>query len=300
MNRKQFLKQTGYFSAGAMISPMLFHSIRENGQFTLLRNDIGYFTGQGGTIGWYVHDDALVAIDSQFPDSAVEFIEGIEDYGGGPEQLLFNTHHHADHTAGNPSFLDRGFQIFAHHNVPDLQQASAEEEGEEAAQVYADNTYGDLVVMDIGNEQIMATHYGPAHTAGDSVIWFRNSNIVHVGDLVFNRLYPFIDTDGGASIRGWISTLETIVDESDSDTLFIFGHGHEDFGVTGARAELELMRDYLEKLLDYTQQGIQDGKSREEITEVEQFDDFPNHRSPIPRLSLPANLQAAYDELSED
>ncbi len=300
MNRKQFLKQAGYFSAGAVISPMLYHSVRENGQFTLLRNDIGYFTGRGGTIGWYAHNEVMVAVDSQFQDTAVEFIEGIEDYGGGPEQYLFNTHHHADHTAGNPSFLDRGFQIYAHHNVPDLQRESAEEQGEEDTQVYADNTYGDLVVMDVGDEQLMATHYGPAHTAGDSIVWFRNSNIVHMGDLVFNRLYPFIDMDGGASIQGWISTLETVIEESDNDTLFIFGHGHQDFGVTGTHAEIVVMRDYLEKLLEHTQQGLQEGKSRDEITNIEQFNDFPNHRSLSPRLSLPANLQAAYDELSED
>lgn len=300
MNRKNFLKKAGLISAGSAISPMMLKWFRQNGPFYPIRNEVGYFVSRGGTIGWFTDPDALVVVDSQFPETAVSFIDGIGEYGGGPEKVLYNTHHHGDHVGGNPQFFDEGFEIFAHHNVPDLQRSAAEAQGNEGSQVYADNTFGDLYVMDIGLEQIMAKHYGPAHTSGDSIIWFRNSNIIHMGDLVFNRLYPFIDMNGGASIQGWITLLESVVEESDSDTIFIIGHGLEDFGVTGDHSDLLLMRDFLSKLLEHTSKGLEEDKSREEITGIDQFEEFPNHISINPRLSLEANLNAAYDELTSE
>ena len=298
MNRKNFLKKAGLLTAGSVVSPVLLKQFIQDDQFRRIRNDVGYFVGRGGTMGWFVDNDALVVVDSQFPDTAREFLNGIEEYGGGPEKILFNTHHHADHTGGNSRFFDRGYAIYAHHDVLQLQRRVAETEGNVGSQVYADNTFGDLFVVDAGLEQVIAKHYGPAHTGGDAVIRFDNSNIVHMGDLVFNRVYPFIDTNGGASIRGWISLLEEVVDESDNETVFIFGHGNEAFGVTGGRSDLLLMRDFLTELLEHTRQGLQEGKSREEITEVDRFENFPNYRSLSPRLSLPANLNAAYEELT--
>ena len=300
MNRKNFLKKAGLLSAGSAFSPVMLKWFMQDGQFTHIRDNVGYFTASGGTIGWFVDDDALVVVDSQFPDSARTFLNGIDQYGGGPEKVLFNTHHHGDHVGGNARFFDRGFAIYAHFNVLRLQRRAAEAQGNVGSQVYADNTFSDLFVMDAGDEQVIAKHYGPAHTGGDAVIRFDNSNVVHMGDLVFNRVYPFIDTDGGASIRGWISLLEDVVDESENDTMFIFGHGNEAFGVTGGRSDLLVMRDFLSELLEHTQQGLQAGKSREEITDVQRFDDFPNHRSLNERLSLPANLNAAYHELTSD
>lgn len=268
--------------------------------FHLIRDDIGYFTGRGGTIGWLMNDDVRVVIDSQFPNSASEFIMGIEQFDGGPEKYLFNTHHHGDHVSGNSVFSDLDFEIIAHQNVPELQRASAEEQGNESEQNYAARTFQDEYTLDTGKEQIIAKHYGPAHTGGDSVIWFQNGNIAHMGDLVFNRWYPFIDRDGGASIQNWITLLETVADEADRETQFIFGHGSADFGVSGNSDDVLYMRDYLSKLLEYTKQGIDAGQHRDEIASREQFEEFPNHRSAGARLSLSANIQTAYDELTED
>lgn len=293
MDRKHFLQTLGIFASGALSAGSLTRAFSklQAGSFVPLRNNIGYFTGQGGTIGWFASGDYLTAVDSQFPDSAADFINGIADFGEGPSRLLFNTHHHGDHTGGNAAFKEMNYQIIAHENVPGLQQGS----GNTAA---IDTTFADQFSADAGSERITARHYSPAHTGGDAVIWFEEGNIAHMGDLVFNRLYPFIDLRGGGSVRGWIATLESVVSEADGDTLFIYGHAGSGFDVTGGAADLLYMRDFLSKLLDHVSEGLAQNQSREEITAVEQFSEFPDHQSAGDNLSLKANLNAAFDELT--
>jgi cyclase len=298
MNRKTFLRNLSLLSAGAVTAPTLFKKLSQDGPFFPLRDNAGYFTGRGGTIGWLAADDAIVVIDSQFDDSAQTFLGGISDFGGGPGRFLFNTHHHGDHTGGNGTFAGNNYRIIAHQHVPGLQRQAAQ--GNDNSISVASVTFGDDYTLDVGNERIQAKYYGNAHTGGDSVIWFQNRNMAHMGDLIFNRWYPFIDRPGGASVRGWISLLETVANEADRDTLFIFGHGNADFGVTGDRSDLLYMRDFLSKLVEHTEAGLAAGRSREEITSVQQFEEFPDHQSAGSRLSLPANLDVVYDELTAD
>lgn len=298
MNRLDFLKNLGLLSAGATILPKYLSSFART-QFTELRNGVGIFSMQGGTIGWFTTDGAIVAVDSQFPDPARAFVDGISNFGTGPEKVLFNSHHHGDHTGGNLIFENDGYKIIAHANVPGLQRTAAQNNDNEDAQAYATTTFDDQFSFDAGDETITAKYYGAAHTKGDSVIWFENANIAHMGDLVFNRLYPFIDRNGGAMISGWINLLETVAGEADSETLFIFGHGNPEFGVTGSREELLHKRDFLSHLLEYTRDGIAAGMSREELTSRTSFDQFPDIISPSDFLSLPRNIDVAWLELTE-
>lgn len=295
MKRADFIKKLAFLSAGSALLPKL--RLLQDSPFTELRNGVGIFTMRGGTIGWFTTDDAIVTIDSQYPEPAGKFVSGISNFGGGPEKVLFNTHHHGDHTNGNPVFEDHGYQIIGHANVPNLQRMSAE--GSENQPTVPDTTFEDVFNLSVGDETIHAKYYGPAHTGGDSVIWFENANVAHMGDLVFNRLYPFIDRDGGALIANWILLLEEVASEADSNTLFIFGHGNPGFDVTGNRDDLHHMRDFLSHLMEYTRKGIADGKSKEEIMDIQSFDEFPDYASPGEFLSLPRNVDVAYRELTE-
>lgn len=294
MNRSSFLKHLALLSAGTALLPRL--KVFQNSSFTELRNGIGTFSMRGGTIGWLARPGFTVVVDSQYSDTASDFLEGIGRFDGGPETVLINSHHHGDHVSGNGVFRDAGYRILAHEQVPHLQRRGA---GEPDGVVAAEETYSDRMELDAGNETVILKYYGNAHTGGDTVTWFENANIAHMGDLVFNRLYPFIDRDGGAFISGWIKLLETVADEADSDTLFIFGHGNPEFGVTGSRVDLLHMRDFLSKVLEYTQQGIDAGRSRDEIIQTELFEEFPDFISPSDFLSLPRNLNVAYRELTE-
>jgi len=294
MNRKYFLKQIGVLSAGAFMLPTIGKSVQASGPFFPLRNNAGYFSGRGGTIGWFAKGDALVAIDSQFENSATEFIEGIRDYGNGLERVLFNTHHHGDHVGGNRVFKKQNFAIVAHENVPELQNKAGNPDS-----VTAEVTFKSEHSVEVENETIRARYYGNAHTNGDAVIWFENANVAHMGDLVFNRVYPFIDRDGDASIKGWISLLETVVEQADNETIFIFGHSNPDFSVTGTARDLLYQRDYLSQLLEHTQSGITAGRSADEIAAISEFEAFSNHISFGERLSLRTNILTAYAELTD-
>ena len=297
MKRSDFLKHVALLSAGTALAPKL--AFYQDSPFTELRGGVGLFNMRGGTIGWMVTNDAIVAIDSQYADTAPDFLSGIGRFGGGPEKVLFNTHHHGDHTAGNKPFADDGYRIIAHEQVPDLQRRSAEAQDDAPEQAYAETTFDESYELDLGESMVMAKYYGRAHTSGDSVIWLPDANITHMGDLVFNRMYPFIDRNGGASIEGWINLLETVAEEADSDTQFIFGHANPEYGVTGSAEDLLYMRDFLSELLEFTQQQIDEGKTREGIMETTHLDAFPDHFSPSDFLSLSRNLDVAYRELTE-
>jgi len=298
MNRRDFLFRSSFFLAGSALTfPRIFKEIQPEA-FTPLRRNVGIFRGRGGTIGWLADSNAVVAIDSQFPGSANDFIGGIKSFSDQPIDTLINTHHHGDHTAGNVVFQDLVKQIVAHENVPGLQKAAAEAQNSEDEQAYPGVTYSSEWSLDTGDEIIRLNYYGNAHTGGDSVVTFEKANVVHMGDLVFNRWYPFIDRNGGASVQNWITVLETVADNTSSDTRFIFGHGNSEFGVTGDQSDVLIMRDFLSRLIEEVENGLNAGKSKDEIIQKEMFNEFRNHVSPGARLSLEANLSAVYEELT--
>jgi cyclase len=267
--------------------------------FRELRQGVGLFTARGGTIGWLVSPDGVAVVDTQFPDTAAQCLEGLKARSPRSVDVLLNTHHHADHTAGNGVFRPAARTIVAHENVPGLQKIAAERAKALDAQVYADTTFKGEWKQALGKESVVAKHFGPAHTGGDAVILFERANVAHMGDLVFNRLYPFIDRPGGASIAGWITLLEKVTQEHDKDTLYVFGHGRDGFGVTGDRKDLLVQRDYLSALLDTVRKGLAAGQTKDEVTKIGAIPGFPDHAEMGNILRLSANLDVAYDELTD-
>lgn len=299
MDRRKFLLNTALVGAGSMLPFNAFSTyFRRN--FNPLRRNVGVFTERGGTIGYLATGDALVAVDAQFPDSAANFIAGLKDMTFRPMDFLINTHHHGDHTAGNATFRNYTEHIVAHKNVPGYQMKAAESRGQEAvdAQVVADMTFSDSWKQTVGDEIIHVTHYGRAHTGGDSVTYFEKANIAHMGDLVFNRAYPYIDPGAGASIRNWVNVLRTVANELPSDTIYIFGHGNANYGITGSKGDVFRKSDFLEELLNYTQMGIDQDMSKEEIAAAEILPGFDDFDAPGWGLTLEFNLNTAYDELT--
>jgi cyclase len=176
-------------------------------QFKALRNDVGVFIEQGGTIGWLNSQNGFVVVDSQFPTTAPHVIDELKKLGDKPFKYLLNTHHHGDHTAGNIAFKGLAEHVVAHQNSLVNQKLAAEKAKNEANQLFPDITFGKGWKVPVGKEKISAYYYGSGHTNGDVVYHFENANIVHVGDLVFNRRYPYIDKENGAHIGNWITAL---------------------------------------------------------------------------------------------
>lgn len=306
MNRRDFLLRSSLLvSAGLMVryplagqSPAASPAAGPVVNFQPLRRNTGIFAGRGGTIGWLASADALLVVDTQFPDTAALCLAGLPGRDGRLLDAVLNTHHHGDHTSGNGVFKAAAKTIVAHANVPRLQLAAAERAGTVEKQLFADQTFPEVWRRELGDEVVTAQYFGPAHTSGDVIVHFERANVVHLGDLVFNRLYPVIDRVGGASVRHWIPVLEEAAATYPANAIYVFGHGHAKFGVTGTRGDLLVFRDYLSGLLAHVEKEIAAGKSRDEIVALENLPGFPDHHQPRPNR-LGANLGVAYDELTE-
>jgi glyoxylase-like metal-dependent hydrolase (beta-lactamase superfamily II) len=86
-------------------------------------------------------------------------------------------------------------------------------------------TFDSSLTFHLNGGEIVVSHVSNAHTDGDSIVWFREVNIIHTGDIYFAGMYPFIDTDSGGSIEGTINALEQVLTMSDDKTVSIPGHG---------------------------------------------------------------------------
>ena len=297
LNRRQFLATSGLaMTAAALPAVRLFGQGELTTSFEDLRRNVGIFNGQGGTIGWLVNDEGVLIVDSQNAAAAQACIDGIRDRSDRPIDLLVNTHHHGDHTGGNATFRPVVGSIVAHENSARWQRETTERG--DGADPYPDETFGDAWQTTIGNETVSAKYYGAGHTSGDIVVTFEAANVVHMGDLMFNRLHPFVDRASGARIRGWIDTLGQVIGEHADDTIYVFGHGAPGAGVTGSQADLTHLADYFAAALELTERQIEAGRSKDEVTATESLAGFEDHVSPFPLLSLSGVLGVAFDELS--
>jgi glyoxylase-like metal-dependent hydrolase (beta-lactamase superfamily II) len=261
--------------------------------FEAMRGNVGTFTARGGTIGWLVAPDAVLIIDTQFPDTAQMLLDGLKSRTSRKIDLLISTHHHADHTGGNKVVRPSVTKIVAHANEPELQKKQAIAAKNEDVQVYPDETFKDTWKANLGNEVVSAKYYGRGHTSGDIVVFFEKANVVHMGDLMFSNRHPRVDRPAGASIKNWIVALEQVTKDHSADTAYIFGHAKMGMPVKGTRADLLGFRDYLTGLLDYVQKGVAAGKSADEITKVTVVPGFAGFEG-----NPTGPLQAAYEELT--
>ncbi len=300
MKRRDFLKTTSLLAAaGWWGSSKLWADGAETplGSFHPLRRGVGYFTGRGGTIGWLASDEALAVIDTQFPPTAAACLQGLPGRGERMIDVVLNTHHHGDHTSGNGVFRAAAKSIVAQENVPKLQQAAADRAGSDEVPVVADETFAQSWQRELGDEVITARYFGAAHTAGDAIIHLERANVVHMGDLVFNRLYPYIDRPAGSDIQNWVTVLEEAMRTYPKDAIYLFGHGKEGYGVQGTRKDLGVFRDHLNAMLDYVGKGIADGRSKAEIAEMDNMASMPEFHADKPNR-LSSNLGKVYDELT--
>lgn len=261
LSRRQFVSRAAVAAAGL---PLVGLPLRAAARTALdplvpLRRGVGTFAGRGGTIGYLRTAGTLVAVDAQFPDTAQAFLDAVREGTDRRLDLLVNTHHHGDHTAGNAVLASAAERHVAHAAVPGLQRAAAVRGGMYDAQAYPTETYDGAWRADFGDEVVALHYFGPAHTAGDSIVHFELADVVHTGDLVFHRRQPFVDGPGGAHVAGWIGVLEAMHARFTDRTAFIFGHAAEGLAPTGTRADLLTMRDFLTALLDTVRARLEAG-----------------------------------------
>ena len=260
----------------------------------MLRNDIGVFTEKGGTIAFLLSKKGIVVVDSQFPEQSQHLIDELKKQSGQPFELLINTHHHGDHTAGNISFKGVVKRVLAHENSLKNQKNVAVAQKTEDKQLYPDQTFGETWCDKIGKEKICLHYHGTGHTDGDSIIHFEHANIVHMGDLMFNRRHPFVDRSAGASIKNWIAVLDKTSSQFSNDTVFVFGHAADGYEVTGTRDDLKAFGEYLGKVLNFVDGEIKAGKTKDEVLKTTELPFETQWKGD----GLQRPLQAAYEELT--
>jgi glyoxylase-like metal-dependent hydrolase (beta-lactamase superfamily II) len=294
-----------YFSSAALTVLSRTGTLLAQGQtpqtsFEDIRRNVGIFNGSGGTIGWLSNKEALVVVDAQYANTARICLDGLHERAARKVDLLFNTHHHGDHTGGNGVFRPEVKKIIAHVRVPELlKEQAATAKADTSPPVLPDTTFERTWSEKAGDEQITARYYGPGHTGGDAIVHFQRANVVHMGDLLFLERHPFIDRPAGASIQSWMRVLDAVAKGYPRDTVYIAGHARQGLSALTDRAALLAFRDYFDAVLTETRRAIKEGKSKEELAKLEALKGFEGYQSSGARLSLAGSLGVAYDELTQ-
>ena len=298
MQRRTFIRNTGLLAGASIlfqqqVLAQLFRTQQSN--IRMIRENVGIFTERGGTIGFALTGEGIITIDSQFPDTAAHYMEEAKKRNIMPFQFLLNTHHHGDHSGGNIAFRGKVSQVIAHENSLINQRNTAEKAGTLDKQLLPNVTFKDQTKIKLGKEKIKGSYFGPAHTNGDALYHFEEANVVHLGDLMFNKRHPFVDRSTGANMTNWIQVLEKGMKQYNKKTIYIFGHSLTPGEETGTAENIKKFQDYLGKVLRFAEQEIRRGVSREEFVK----------KTAIPGVTewsgqgIERPLGAAYDELSQ-
>lgn len=223
-------------------------------------------TGSGGNLAVSVGGDGAFLVDDQFAPLTEKIQAAISKITDKPVRFVINTHWHHDHVGGNENFGKAGSLIVAHENV--RKRMSVEQFLEafdnrvpaSPAGALPVITFTDSVTFHWNDEEIHIFHVENAHTDGDAVVHFKNSNALHTGDLYFNGFYPFIDVSSNGSIEGVIRGADKILKMIDDSTKIVPGHGP-----LSNKKELKAYRDMLADVRDAVSSLVAAGKTKEEV-----------------------------------
>lgn len=221
--------------------------------------------GAGGNIGVLRAPDGVVLIDDQFAPLTDKILAAVTAIDARPIRFLINTHWHGDHTGGNENLGAAGVLIVAHDHVrerlanPQTFSNAARNTEARPAEALPVVTFSDEVALHLG-EETRAYHVPHAHTDGDSLIHFVDSNVLHMGDTFFNGRYPFVDLESGGNLLGVIDAGKLALALVDAETAIIPGHGP-----LARRGDLEAYIEVLETAVERVGALIDEGKSLEEI-----------------------------------
>jgi glyoxylase-like metal-dependent hydrolase (beta-lactamase superfamily II) len=196
-----------------------------------LSDTIHIITGKGGNIVVSIGEDGTFLIDDKFAPLTDSILELIMNIGGTEPKFVINTHWHEDHTGDSENLEDKSLVIVDHENVrkrlteDKIVAAFNMKTPTQTKTALPVVTFTKEMNFHLNNDAIELTHIPNAHTDGNSIVFFKNSNILHTGGLFFNGFYPVIDIDHGGSLKGMLNSAKLMLKMVDDNTLIIPGHG---------------------------------------------------------------------------
>ncbi|WP_394727632.1 MBL fold metallo-hydrolase [Altererythrobacter sp. GH1-8] len=221
------------FAATFMVTPALAQQDMSNVQITTeeVAPGIAFLFGEGGNIGVSHGKDATILIDDQFAPLTAKIEAAVAELGAEPARYVINTHWHFDHTGGNENLGNKGATIIAHDEVR-VRLIKGSPEGSRfpvppaPAEALPVITYDRGITLHQNGDTIDVMFLGGGHTDGDSIVIWREKNVVHMGDLYFNISgWPFVDTESGGNVMNLLFSLDMALAMMDDQTKVIPGHG---------------------------------------------------------------------------
>ena len=186
-----------------------------------LGTNLTLLQGSGGNIAALSGSEGVLLVDDEFGPLADKIRAALKAQGAGqPVRFIINTHYHYDHTGGNLAFAEGGATVIAHENLR-TRLASGSTAGNggkisltikpaEAAALPV-ITYQSELTVHLDGERVRVHYYPGAHTDGDSVVFFANAHVVHMGDIFVRYGFPFIDVQSGGGVRGMIAACQDVI-----------------------------------------------------------------------------------------
>ncbi|HEY5241509.1 MAG TPA: MBL fold metallo-hydrolase, partial [Polyangiaceae bacterium] len=237
--------------------------------------------GAGGNIGVSVGDDGIVLVDDEFAPLAPKIREALLGITDRPIKVVLNTHWHGDHTGGNAIF-GADAPIVAHENVRKrlIAGAPARTVGGKSMDAIPPApkgalpilTFDDQVMVHLNGEDIRAIHFPSGHTDGDVVIWFTQSNVVHMGDDFVTYGFPFVDVASGGSVKGLIAAIDKVIPQLPAEVKIIPGHGK-----ISTLDDMKKLSATLKDCVKLVQAEAQKGKTLEQVQQAKplaKYDDL--------------------------
>ena len=215
---------------------------------------VHYLAGRGGNIGLSIGDDGVVMIDDQFAPLTERIVEAIGGISNGDIRFLINTHVHGDHVGGNENLGRMGIDIVATERV---RLRLAERLPAVALPVL---TYSEPVTIHLNGEDVRLIPVPPAHTDGDTFIHFRDSDVLHLGDVFRTVAFPVIDRNNGGTLDGTIEALGIAAGIAGPGTKIVPGHG-----VVSSREDVIEFRDMVIDVGAQVRALVADGATYDEV-----------------------------------
>jgi glyoxylase-like metal-dependent hydrolase (beta-lactamase superfamily II) len=211
-----------------------------------LADNVYCIFGNGGNIGLVVTDKGAVLIDDQFENILPGLLEAVKSVTDKPIKYLINTHWHGDHTGGNIVLEKQVTAILAHTNVRSRLAKAQEKPGAKQGGLpeitvgFPDPKEKAYMAIHLGGTEMHLLHQAAGHTDGDLILGLPHSHVMHMGDLFFNGLIPYIDVSSGGNLEGMIANAEGVLAFLPEDAKIIPGHGP-----VGGKKDLARFRDFL-------------------------------------------------------